>query len=363
MQRIEGLPDVVSHIAFALDGARLAVMLSNGHGLRIYARDCAWRELARDEGDYNGHGFGVDFAADGGLATTSLDGTVRLYRENIRGGTRPTAVATSTPYNPLGPNLQPMDVMFSPDGRWVAVGYGNAMFVDVLDGRTLKWVHRPDTLGIGEGGGLSSIAWSRDGYTLFAAGQPPYSGSHIVAWDQCGTGRWRVLAPSHRTVMSLLPLAGGDLLVATATPSISRLRPDGIPEWVREAPLADYRGQCELLTVSVDGLRIGFGFEAYGESPVTFDVSTQELVLAHAGDHQMVLPRQSGMPVENWKDHYGPTFEGWPFQLEPEEASRSFAIDPDCKSFVLGTEWMLRAFDAHGCSLWNYAAPSGVLGS
>ena len=49
-------------------------------GLRLYARDGAgrWTEVAADS-DYGGRSYGVAFAADGRLATTSWDGRLRLY--------------------------------------------------------------------------------------------------------------------------------------------------------------------------------------------------------------------------------------------------------------------------------------------
>ena len=79
------------------------------------------------------------------------------------------------------------------------------------------------------------------------------------------------------TVMSLVPLPGGDLLVASADPWLARLAPDGTPRWRHGPPAADFRDQFDRLSVSADGTRIGFGFQAFGKSPARFDLATRTL--------------------------------------------------------------------------------------
>ena len=77
-QRIEGLTGSVSGLTFSPDGQLLAAMLGR-LGLRIYAREGDWAEVARDD-QYNWVSYdGVAFAPDGRLATTEFEGKVRLY--------------------------------------------------------------------------------------------------------------------------------------------------------------------------------------------------------------------------------------------------------------------------------------------
>src|SRR3954447_13574032 len=47
--RIEGLPKPMRHLVFSPDGSRLAALLGAGAGLRVYARESGWNEVARDE--------------------------------------------------------------------------------------------------------------------------------------------------------------------------------------------------------------------------------------------------------------------------------------------------------------------------
>jgi dipeptidyl aminopeptidase/acylaminoacyl peptidase len=210
VRRIEGLPNVVNHLAFSPDGARLAALLVSG-GLRVYTKQIGWAEEARDE-DYGDVSYGLDFASDGRLATTSLDGKIRVYTGDLRGTVRPGRVVQA----PGGD--RPFGIAFSPDGARLAVGYAETLRVDRLDASALAPLPRPDLDGI-DNGDLPEVAWSRDGMTLFAAGRYwAVDGVPVLAWAGGGAGARRALMAGANTVMSLVPLPGGDLLVASQDP-------------------------------------------------------------------------------------------------------------------------------------------------
>jgi WD40 repeat protein len=79
VRRIHGdLPDAVAFLTFSPDGRYLAGTLGGANGLRVFDRDRDWSEAFRD-GNYGDHSYGAAFAPDGRLATTSLDGKIRLY--------------------------------------------------------------------------------------------------------------------------------------------------------------------------------------------------------------------------------------------------------------------------------------------
>src|SRR5262249_11896723 len=52
--------------------------MSGKYSLRVYDRDGSWQEVAREP--YGDRSYSAAFAAKGRLATTSLDGTLRLSR-------------------------------------------------------------------------------------------------------------------------------------------------------------------------------------------------------------------------------------------------------------------------------------------
>jgi WD40 repeat protein len=205
VERIDGLSSSVVRLAFSRDGRRLASTLYFG-GFRLYDYDQGWREAARDE-DYGDQSYGAAFAADGRLATTALDGKVRLYGAALEGIVRPIMAVDA----PGG--HQPWGIAFSPsDGLRLVVGYRDTTAVTLLDGRTLAELTGPDVKDI-TGGHLTEVAWSLDGQNLFAAGGYYASeGMPILAWSDAGAGMRRMLPAAQDSVTSLVPLPDGDLL-------------------------------------------------------------------------------------------------------------------------------------------------------
>jgi len=264
--RLDRLPDIVGHLAFSSDGRRLAAVLAAG-GMRLYQRNGAgrWEELARDV-DYGGQRSGAAFAGDGRLATTSLDGRLRLYDAD---GTLIHSVASG--------HARPIGLAFNPaDGR-LAVGFDDTTEVLLYDGETLVELPAPDVGGI-DNGDLSKVAWSADGATLFAAGQyPEGEASPVIAWATGGAGPRQALQAGLETVMSLRPLPDGGLLVASADPWLGVIGPDGALRWNQAPVQMDPRGQESNLGVSPDGMVVDFGFEFGGEARGRFDVTALQM--------------------------------------------------------------------------------------
>ncbi|WP_295430746.1 caspase family protein [uncultured Thiodictyon sp.] len=355
VQRIGGLPNTVLHLAFSPDGRWLAAGLGGREGIRIYDRESGWTETARDT-DYGGAVYGLDFAPDGRLATTSLDGQVRLYDARLRRIAR----------QGLGAGERPAHIAFRPDGDRLAVGFADKPAVLLLDGRTLAPLARqPDLAGI-DNGNLGAVAWSRDGATLYAAGGYQADGrSPVLAWPDAGTGARRTRDPGPlNAVMSLKSLADGALLVAAGDPYLAV---QGAGRTVRASPGFDPRGQRHNLAVSADGLQVDFGFEEWGSSDrhrfdlaALTDPARPALARLAAPDGRTGEPRQTGLPIADWVNNPRPTLADTPLPLEPYETARSLAIHPDGQRFILGTEWWLRAFDSAGKPLWRRAVPGAV---
>jgi WD40 repeat protein len=348
--RIQGLPGTVDALAFSPDGTRLAAGLIPG-GLIVYARERGWDEAAHDE-DYDDAVYGADFAPDGRLATTSVDGMVRLYAPGGVGAVRPVATVKLPG--------QLYRIAFSPpDGAHLAVGYAETPRVDLLDGRTLATLPGPDLTGLREVIGLLAVAWSRDGQELVAGGRYPLVRGPVLAWCNGGAASRRSLMEANSTVESLIALPNGGILEADQA-SLTSLGSDGTRRWSRETPIANFIGQFDLLKVSTDGASVEFGYEPFGGSAAHFDIATRTLVPELGSDAGMAVPKQTGLNVEHWLNEVQPTVEGRALVLYPYEMSRSLAIHPSRKSFVLGTSWFLRAFDAQGAPLWSRPAPGEV---
>jgi WD40 repeat protein len=349
VQRLEGLPNVVLHLVFSPTGRYLAATLAGANGLRVYDRDADWREVARDE-PYGDRSYGASFAADGRLATTSYDGTLRLYDPAFR------RIATAKTTD----GTRPSGLAFTPTGDRLAVGYNDTTAVSLVDGQALTPIPGPDTRGL-DTGSLSKVAWSADGATLYAGGRYGRADTRrVVAWTEAGVGPRRELAAGTDTLMSLRPLPDGGLLVGAQDPWLAVLDAAGAPRWVQRSPQADLRGQARTLRVSANGDVVEFGYEPRGKAPARFDLARLALHLAPPADGQTQPPEQATLKVEDWKDTRRPTLNGAPLALERYETSRSLAIHPDGRRFVLGTEWHLRAFDVDGTPRWTQPASAVV---
>ena len=209
----------------------------------LFDRDTGWRAVARDKAN-GGASYGAAFAADGRLATTSYDGSLRLYD----GAFRRVATAQTTD------GTQPVGLAFSPAGDRLAVGYRDTTAVSLVDGRTLTPLPGPDTRGI-DHGNLIHVAWAADGAPLvlrpdeqsrslaiapdgrrFVLGTEWYL--HAFAAD--GTPRWTQPAPA--PVLAIAVTADGRLVVAASHDGTLRWhRLEDGREVLALFPLADRR--------------------------------------------------------------------------------------------------------------------------
>jgi WD40 repeat protein len=351
IRRIGGLPGSAHMLAFSVAGRYLAVGCDRG--LSVLDRDKNWPEVFRDH--YGDQSYGLAFAADGRLATSSWDGKVRLYDPGFK------LIATQE----ILSGKKPTKLAFRPDTKVLAVGYEDKPAVDLLDGHGLARLPGPDVDGL-SGGELFRVAWSPDGQTLFASGR--YADANgirpVLAWDHAGNGSRRSLSAkcgaTDNTTTALLSLQEGRLFVSKANPCFTLLKPNGEVLWTIRPPGGDFRDQGEAFSVSSDGAVIDFGFEVFGKSQLRFDLRALKLSNHWPADNQTRPPKFDGLKIEDWYMSYQPKLDGKPIKLDNGELSHSFAIQPDGRRFVLGAGWWLRVFDAEGKPLWSVRVPGSV---
>ncbi|MBW8874309.1 MAG: caspase family protein [Acidobacteria bacterium] len=344
--RISGLPNVTLHLAFSHDGARLAAALGGANGVRVF-KAADGRELGAD-GGYDDSSYGVDFDAAGRLVTSSFDGQIRLYGPDLKILAQVEAPGGQEPFG----------IAFSPDGRRIAVGYRDTHRLDVLSGGDLKLLYSADSRA--KNHNLATVAWSRDGAFLYAAGHFDKDGMRpIRRWADAGRGPWQDLNRTKNTVRTLRPLADGRLAFASGDPAWGVLDANGKFLQYRRPTLADPLSLEEGFRVTADGKTVGFAYEPWGKRPASFKLPGRRLVLDPPVDGTLTPPRivAPGLTIEGWENAQHPILNGKPLRLRSVETSRSLAIAADNQSFLLGSEWYLRSFTRSGEELWEKPAP------
>jgi WD40 repeat protein len=417
-QRLDGHENIIIHLCFAPDN-RLAATLWGSSGVHLYApqsqgSNTRFQAIGADH-DYGGDSYGCAFAGDGRLVTSSWDGYIRLYdsyghlvqQRNAPGGKRPYGVA------------------FRPGQDEIALGYDDSTRVDILDGHSLKPIAQADTDGVDKGS-LSSVAWSHDGQLLFAGGGYAVGDKPIVrVWNRGGRGTPREWQLADNTIMSIQPLLDDGLLLGAADPLLARLDARGQQVWQQRGATADVRKvHKQSFELSHDAREVVFGLDFGGQRPVWFDLAKRRLqpapesVLRKANPVEQLQQRlneagydpggidgslgsktraaldrwrrdqglgpggidatvrqrlglgvlapprtqASRLKIEGCKNTRNPCLNGQALKLEQYEWSRSLAIAPDGRGFVLGTRWFLRAFNARGQQLWQKAVPGNAWG-
>jgi WD40 repeat protein len=354
LRRKGGLPDTINSLAFSPDGTRLAVGLGGANGIRIFrAGDMA--EVATDT-DYSATVYGLDFARDGRLAAAAYDGAIRLYNA---AGQRLLRVPTDM-------GAQPFRIRFSPDGSALAVGFNNRLGIEVRNSTTLAVSARPDVAGL-DGSNLSRVAWSTDGATLFAGGDPSVNGLRpAFAWDRPGFTRRRVADagfPSSAIPVRALPDGGlvmlsvvGDLAVARANGTRAAERRTGAMS-LTTTVAADNSWRFR---VSPDGSVVEWATPDRPQRWLRFEATGLRLAVGEPPRAGLTDWRASdgGLSVAepDWRDTTSPRVSGRSVQMEDFESARSIAVAHG--RVLLGTNWNLRLLDGQARPLWSAPVPT-----
>ena len=355
--RVRGLPYSTYHLVFSRDGRHLAACLGGADGIRIY-RTSDFTLSALDK-DYGGDIYGADFDDVGGFVTTSNDGYLRRYdarfrliaKEKAPGGKEPSAVR------------------FSPDGQEIAVGFDDTTAVNVLSGKDLAFRFAPDTQGV-DNGCLGSVAWSSDGRTIYAGGnyQKDFDGISkmtLRTWSDGGRGSYIDIPAADNGIWDLQPRKGGGVFFGSQHPDFGAIDDQGKTLYSRSPNIGHFNDNQAGFQVSADGAVIHFAYQPFGKSPAVFFLTERRLTTSATvpGGINLAPPRTAapGLTVTDWFNTTVPKLNGAPLKLtqDQNEMSRSLAIAPDGKTFLLGAEWSLRLFTAQGKEIWK-ASVSGA---
>jgi WD40 repeat protein len=321
------------------------VAANDAKGLRI--ADQISRSVKVIDADYKDAIQWLEFAADGRLVTTSLDGGVRLYDA--------TLARTAVYKAPAG--LKPYAATFNRDGSAIAVGMLNAPTVVVLSGSDLarRAEHKG---GANRKGALSLVAWAADGSLLAAGTYGDAAGRKLIRkWTLGGDVEIPV---GGDTVTGLVAQKDGSLIFASGEPSWGLIGADGKTAFRVGSRQADFRdGHDSGFKVSADGSAVEFGFAQGGKQRARFDVSagTLERRPIERDNLKPATTAGGGISWTDWRNGDKPKLNGKVVALDANEKARSAAVQGT--SAVLGTDFFLRAYRA-GQMAWRTQVPAPV---
>jgi len=355
-RRIAGLPEVIVHLAYSPDGRFLVASLSGKNGIRLF-RTGDYAQVSEDR-VYGGTSYGADFAVASGagvsnlLATSSLDGFLRLYEVRANGSLRLVTKKSA----PGG--AKPFGVRFSPNGSRIAVGFSDTAHANVLSAADLSPACMPDTTGLN--GSLSAVAWSADGGFLYAAGglmlRP--GANPIIRWGNRGCGPRAELPSASNTIMSLRSMRDGGIAFAAADPAIGIVNRQGEKRLFFGPPESAEILVHGKLLVSSNGMRVCLADQPAKGAFTCFSVADRILTSVVADRETGTRPPLTeGLAITDWES-FTPKLNGAVVRLMRDERSCCLAIAPNKQKFLLGTVWVLRLFDRTGAQKWVVPGPS-----
>ncbi|MBI2586247.1 MAG: caspase family protein [Rhodospirillales bacterium] len=352
-KHVAGVPERPVHMTYSEDGRHLAVVMKNNMGLRVYRAD-DFNVVAEDR-DYTSDSVSAEFAPDGRLLTTGLDGYLRLYDKDFKRSIKEAA--------PGG--KWAVEAKFSPDGKKIAVGYADSTRVDILSGDTLKLLAQAHTGDIKEGY-LARVAWSADGRYLYAGGRYDRGGwNPIRRWSTDSYRRYSEFPAVTNAVMQIIPLKDGQIIYAGRDPIIGVINEGFRKKFAHGPSTSDFRGNFEGFRVSEDATTIEFSFEPWGKRPGRFSLLQRKLAVEPKDDATNLSPflaEAEGLIVSDWRTSYALLLNDKLLRLQPHENSNAYAFAPDGKAIYIGTSFRLVEFDRDGREGWQFRAPAEVYG-
>jgi len=388
LRRLSGFPGSIHHIVYSKDSRFLAV--GYWKGIRVYRVPSY--DLVDQDNNYGNRCSSVDFDPGGRLVTASYDGFIRLYDVTEK---RMDRIAEQKA--PSGTNL--FSIKFSPDGSKIAVGYLTSSGfwsttvprVDVFSGKDLTYLYSPDISGIKRG--LEAVAWSADGRSLYAGGNPlALEGKRlapIFKWSDAGLGRRMSLETALSAIQDISPLKNGGIVFGAYNSTWGIFNSHGNRVFFQRPVSAEFKGfmnvnpsrkemvletllSDDTLTmterqrfmegdhpkgfpISADAGQVGFSYEAMGRSMALFNIEDRSLSVDPVWDDNFVMPvvESSSLNITDWCGLYNPKLNGKRLQLSKNEISWCVAVAPDGNSFLLGTGWNLYHFNKKGKRIWK----------
>lgn len=354
LRRHAGLPNAIGALAWTPDGKHLLIGLQGRAGLMVLRLHD--QQIVAADPQYGDKIMDMDIDRSGRIATVSLDGLVRLYSPEFRLIGRRAL--------PSSANKKLTAVRFSPDGALIAIGHVDDARASVVSGKDLSFAFHP--AGDAQPGqvGFDSVAWSSEGEYLYAAGDYQGRGrSPLYRWGKQGQGTQERIPLADNRITEIRAMPNSAIAYAAEDPAIGIIDAQARPMALRGPDIIDFSAAHGQLAVSADGAAIRYPIERKAGKLQNFSPllgGDQDLNAPHKAGVRPPKQSAPGWRVENWKNSREPLINGKRPKLDDYEIARSYAIAPDNKSLLLGTEWALRLLDRNAREIWNVGLPAVV---
>jgi WD40 repeat protein len=332
------------------DGEHLAVGLQGYSGFRV-VRLKDEKTIAADV-QYKDDLMDMDISRKGRIVVTALDGFVRLYDNNFKLIGRRAVQG----------GKKPVSVRFSPDAEMIAVGFIDVPVISVISARDMSFKYHPDTKGITNQVGFTSVVWSSDGKNLYASGQYAGDGLNpVYRWKNQGLDLPEKIPLTQNRISEIQQMPDNNVAFAAEDPGVGVMGPDGKLKLFRGPDIANFSASQKHLALSADASVVRYPLHKDNSIKRSFAVfGGGDQDTAKERNEEMFTPifEAKGIAVSEWQDSFKPKINGVTPKLEDYEFSRSYAIEPDGKSVLLGTEWAVRLLKPDASEIWNVKLPA-----
>jgi WD40 repeat protein len=340
----------VKRLAWSADGRFIAAVYAREPALRVFGSDgTLWFEQRLPADSY-----GLSLSPDGRIAVAAFDQRVRLFRVTAERRVQSDGEFATTLDDPVS-------VQFSPDTRWLAVGYFSRAqntvrkpaIVDVYDAVSRR-LERSFEFRDVEQGNLMTVGWQANGRALYVGGTG-YSklgefSIKRIAWPE---GETRSFIAATDSIQDLSALPDGRMVFASFDGTL------GIVDGERVIARSDGRTARVLdaaeLRISADA-RVVQWRGAGDATPRSFGLASRT-VAGEVGNLPAATNRR-GLAITGVPHGLVATVEGHPVALMPNESTRAAAVLPDRSAVILGSSRTLRRISADGRAQWTLQQPT-----
>jgi WD40 repeat protein len=352
IRRIGGFENVVNALAWMPDGKHLAVGLQGYSGFQVL-RLSDGQTVAADA-QYKDDVMDLDISRRGRIVTTASDGFVRLYNRDYKLIGRRT----------IAGGKRPVSVRFSPDAEMIAVGFLDVPVISVISARDMSFKYSAAAGGIKNQVGFTSVVWSSDGSSLYASGQYAGEGLNpVYFWKNQGKDAPEIIPLTQNRISEVQQMPDNHIAFAAEDPGVGVMGPDGKLKSFRGPDIVNFSRAQTQLAVSADASVVRY--------PLTRDNLVQRSFAVFGGGDQDTAKAQEiqlfapilqagGITVSDWKDSFQPKINGKTPKLEEYEFSRCYAMTPDGKAVLMGTEWAVRLLRLDASEIWHVKLPAVV---